>query len=406
MSKSGLKQFFTLRKKREVNSAGLLITGLVLILVAFYAGNVTSYWVQLPGIKPAHAIDFSSLNSVYELMQRNFDGKLTDQAALDGAKEGLVASGGDPFTEYLPATEATALNSELNDSLSGIGAEIGEKNGAITIIAPIAGTPAAKAGLRDGDVIERINGVNTATMTVDDAVTKIRGKAGTTVTLRIDRADTPQPIDFTITRANINVPSVTSSMKSSDIGYINISQFTSNTGALLDQAATQLKQQGATKIILDLRDNPGGYLDQAVAVASEFLPQGKVVVSEKAGNPPKTIPNGTSYSSGGGQLVGVPTVVLVNGGSASASEIVAGALHDNHASTLEGETTYFMGSVHTIMNLSGGAELKVTIAHWYTPAGININIKGITPDVQVPLTSDDYNSGADPQLDKAIQLLQ
>jgi carboxyl-terminal processing protease len=190
-------------------------------------------------------------------------------------------------------------------------------------------------------------------------------------------------------------------MKSSDIGYINISQFTPNTADLMSQAATDLKSKGATKIILDLRNNPGGYLTAGVSVASQFLPSGKTVVSERAGGQPIS----TLYANSGGQLIGMPTIVLVNDGSASASEIVSSALHDNNVAKLVGEQTFGKGSVQTIKSLPGGAELKVTIAHWYTPDGININKQGIAPDYVVPLTVADFNAGQDPQLQKAIDLL-
>jgi carboxyl-terminal processing protease len=390
-------------KKISLHPAVLVIGVLVIAVASFYGGDILAGTIPLPGLKFSRSIDFSSLNSLYTLLQRNYDGSLSNQAALDGARAGLVASAGDPYTEYFTASEANALNQDLNGQLSGIGAEIGMKNGSITIIAPIAGTPAQKAGLQDGDIISRINNNQTVNLTVDQAVSEIRGPAGTKVTLQIVRSGQVEPFNVTITRANITVPSVNWKMEpNSTIGYINITQFAPDTASLMNQAATALKSQGAKSIILDLRDDPGGYLDAAVSVASEFLPSGKTVVSERTGG----VTVDTLYAQSGGELIGLPTVVLINSGSASASEIVSGALHDNGVAKLEGETSFGKGSVQTIKNLPGGAELKVTIAHWYTPNGININKKGITPDVQVPLTTADYDAGQDPQLAKAIQMLQ
>jgi carboxyl-terminal processing protease len=313
-----------------------------------------------------------------------------------------VAAGGDPYTTYMDAKESKALADDLGGKLSGIGAEIGIKNNVLTIIAPIAGTPAEKAGLRAGDMIARINGEDTSNMGVDTAVSKIRGKADTQVTLKIGRAGTPEAFDVTITRANITVPSVTWSMKNGNVAYIKVSRFGDDTTTLIEQAATELKGQGAKKVILDLRNDGGGYLNAGVAVASEFLDPGKLVVEERTG--------GTSRdkltATGGAQLGGLPAVVLINGGSASASEIVAGALHDNKAAQLVGEKSFGKGSVQEIKTLPGGAQLKVTVAHWYTPGGVNINKEGIKPDVEVKLTTDDYNAGHDPQLDKALELLK
>jgi len=382
-----------------------VIGGLIIAGVAFYAGDAFGPNVSLPGLPAVGSLNYSGLNPIYDLLKRNFDGNVTPTAALDGAKAGLVASAGDPYTEYLNETQATALNDDLTGTLSGIGAEIGLKNGAITVIAPVAGTPADKAGIRAGDIIADINGVDTTNMNVDTAVGKIRGKAGTQVKLKIDRAGSQEPLTLTITRAQITVPSVKWSMKNANIGYINVTQFGPDTAQLMDQAAGDLKNQGATKIILDLRDDPGGYLDAGVSVASEFLPQGKTIVSERKG------PNGqttvdTLTAKAGGQLIGLPTIVLINGGSASASEIVSAALHDNGAARLVGQTSFGKGSVQQIMNLPGGAELKVTVAHWYTPNSINIGHAGINPDITVGLSTDDYNAGRDPQLDKALQLLQ
>jgi carboxyl-terminal processing protease len=388
-----------------INPVLLLVGTLVLLAGAFYAGDAFSNNVSLPGLNSVAKLDYSSLNPLYDVLKSNFDGNLTSQQAIDGARGGLVASTGDTYTEYLTAAQAKSLNDDLTGQLSGIGAEIGMKNNSLTVIAPIDGTPAAKAGIRAGDMIADINGQDTTNMNVDTAVSKIRGAAGTQVKLKIYRAGNTEPINLTITRANISVPSVKWSMKNGNIGYINITQFGPDTANLTNKAASELKSQGAAKIILDLRNDPGGYLDAAVSVASQFLPSGQTVVSERKGPGGKTIVD-TLDSKGGGQLVGLPTVVLINSGSASASEIVSAALHDNHSAKLVGVTSFGKGSVQEIKNLAGGSELKVTVAHWYTPGGININKAGIKPDVSVDLTPDDFNAGRDPQLDKAISLLQ
>lgn len=388
-------------KKLQLNVLTLAAVVVIVGVGSFWAGDIWHDRLPNPFLKSVSRQDFSSLNDLYGLLQRNFDGKIDAAKVLDGAREGLVSSAGDPYTVYLTASQAKALNDDLNGKLSGIGAEIGIKNNLLTVVSPVAGTPAAKAGLQPGDIIAQINGQDTGGMDVDTAVSKIRGRAGTKVTLKLIRAK-GQPFDVTITRADLTIPSVTWSMKDNAIGYINISTFGSDTAGLIDKAAGDLVNQGAKKIILDLRNNGGGYLSAAQAVSSEFLPAGQVIVSEKTGG--KTVDQ--LSSAGGGRLVGLPTVVLVNGGSASASEITAGALHDDHAAKLIGEQTFGKGSVQEIKDLPGGAELKVTVAHWFTPGGINIDKKGITPDQVVKLTTDDYNASRDPQLDAAIAALQ
>lgn len=387
--------------KISLHPAVLLSSGLVIAAASFTAGDFAHHTKYDPFHPVTSAIDFSQLNDIYGLMQRNFDGKITPQAALDGAKKGLVAAGGDPYTVYMDSSESKDLSDQLNGKLSGIGAQIGIKQNYLTVIAPIAGSPAEKAGLRPTDVIAQINGESTTGMSVDVAVSKIRGKAGTKVTLKIVRGTTPL-FDVTITRADLTIPSVTWSMKTGNIGYIQISTFGTDTSELIVKAATELKTKGATKVVLDLRNDGGGYLDAGVVVASQFLPQGKLVVEERTDGKSKD----KLKAQAGGLLVGLPTVVLINGGSASASEIVAGALRDNGAAKLVGEKSFGKGSVQEIKNLDGDAQLKVTIAHWYTPAGININKEGIKPDVEVALTNDDFSASRDPQLDKAIQLLQ
>lgn len=347
-------------------------------------------------------LNYASVNQVYSILKSDYDGSLNNAALLNGAKEGLVAAAGDPYTEYFDPTDAKAFNQELAGSITGIGAEIGaDSDNNIEIISPIAGFPAAKAGLQPKDLIAGINGQSTQGLSVDSAVSKIRGAAGTQVKLTIVR-DGGNPFNVTITREKITVPSVTWNEDTDNIGYMKISQFTDDTVSLAQKAANEFKAKGVKGVILDLRGNPGGYLSGAVNVSSLWLNQGQTVVSQHKGS--SVID--TEYATGNNPLKGLPTVVLIDGGSASASEITSGALHDNGDATLLGTQSFGKGSVQQVVNLPDGSELKVTVAHWYTPKGVNINKKGITPDKVVPITSDQVKAGRDPQKDVAYQLLQ
>ncbi len=338
-------------------------------------------------------LDYSSVNQVYQALKDNYNGKLTAQQMTDGLKHGLAEATNDPYTEYFTAAQAKTFNGQLNNSFSGVGAELGQdgdKN--LIVIAPISGFPADKAGLKAQDIITSINGTSTTGMSVDEAVTKIRGPKGTKVTLGVVRAKS-QTLTIEIMRDTIKIPSVTTKTLDGNIGYLRISTFSNDTADLARKAADKFKQQGVKGVILDLRDNPGGLLDAAVDVSSLWIPQGKLIVQEKG-----TTGDVTHAASGDDALNSVPTVVLVNAGSASASEITAGALHDNKVATILGEKSYGKGVVQQLLDLRGGAQLKVTVASWYRPNGQNINHRGITPDQTVKLTDTDAAAGNDTQL--------
>lgn len=342
-------------------------------------------------------LNYSTVNQVYDSLRANYDGKLTQSQLIDGLKKGLAQATNDPYTEYFTPAEANNFTNELNNSFSGIGAELSQdSNGNIVVIAPISGFPAEKAGLKAQDVITSINGESTSGMSVDTAVTKIRGQSGTKVTLQILRAGSQQ-LSLTITRQDIQVPSVNTKILPGNIGYMQITTFADDTAQLAQQAADKFAAEHVKGIVLDLRDNPGGLLDAAVKVSSLWLPQGKTILQEKRGS---TVVN--TYNAGGNDtLKGIPTVVLINGGSASASEITAGALHDNGAAQLIGVKSYGKGVVQQLINFSDGSELKVTVASWYRPDGQNINKKGITPDQTVQLSDQDAKAGNDTQLTAA-----
>lgn len=347
-------------------------------------------------------LNFSSLNEVYRALRENYNGKLTVAQLLNGAKSGLAQAAGDPYTEYFTPAEAKSFNDQLNNSFSGIGAELGaDASGNVEIIAPIDGSPAAKAGLKPQDIIATINGQSTSGMSPDTAVSDIRGTAGTKVVLGIVRNHT-QNLSFTITRQDITIPTVQTKILNGDIGYIQITTFGDDTSQLATQAANKFANEHVKGVVLDLRDNPGGLVDAAVNVSSLWLPSGKQIMQEKRGN---TIVQ-TFTSTGVDPLNGLPTAVLVNGGSASASEITAGALHDNGAAHIIGQKTFGKGVVQNVIGLSDGSELKVTVASWYRPDGQNINHKGITPDQIVQLSDSDTRSGNDPQLNAALAYVE
>ena len=351
-------------------------------------------------------INLDKFWQVNDILQKKFDGEINSEKQSQGAIEGMVASLGDPYTTYLTAKDNKELSDQLTGKLSGVGIEIGTKNDRLTVIAPIDGTPASKAGIRAGDVIVAIDGQDTSGLSTDEAVKKIRGDKGTEVNLTIVR-DGAAPQDIKIIRDDISVPSITTEIKPGNIGYIKIRTFGAETANDVSKAAQEFADAGVKAVVIDVRDNPGGYLDASVKISSQFMSSG-VVVEERS----RTEKNRVINAQSGGSLTKVPVVILVNEGSASASEILAGALQDNGRAVLVGEKTYGKGSVQEIIclsNLSVGAEcktdsLKVTVAHWYTPKGINISKEGIKPDVEVKLTTQDYNSNTDPQLVKALEV--
>lgn len=346
-------------------------------------------------------LDYFSVEEVYDTLKTDYDGQLDTTKLLDGLKQGLAQASGDNYTEYMNPKEAQDFNSQLNGTFSGIGAELSKENNVITIVSPIAGTPADRAGIKAKDVIASVNGQSTDKMTVDEAVRKIRGPKGTKVKLTIVR-DGSQQLNLEITRDDINVPSVKSEIMNSNIGYLTVSRFDDNTALLARQAALKFKDAGVRSVILDLRGNPGGVVDGAVGLSSLWLKPGQTVLSERRSG----IVVRTYEAQGDPLLNGIPTVVLINEGSASASEITAGALHDNHDAYLIGQKSFGKGSVQQLEKLQGGGLLKVTIARWYTPAGRNIDKEGIEPDKKVEFSADDAKAGKDPQKDAATLYLQ
>lgn len=366
---------------------------------AFGSGKISLDGVRRGTVANTSNLDFTGVKEVDTLLRQNFDGTIDDQKVQDGMKSGVAKASGDPYTEFFNEADSKTFAEELNGSFEGIGAELGKEESNIVIISPIAGSPAEKAGLQPRDILVQIDGESASDITISEAVKRIRGKAGTTVALTLARDG--QKVEVTITRAQISVPSVKWEIKDG-IGRLTISRFSDDTAGLTQQAADEFKAAGVKGIVLDLRNNPGGLLESAVKVSSLWLDNGKTVLLEKQGG--KVIK--TYKASGTPTLKGIKTVVLINDGSASASEITAGALRDNSAATLMGVTSYGKGSVQQILELTTGGTLKVTIARWFTPNDKNIDKEGIAPDKEVKITAEDIKNKLDPQLDAALTSLK
>lgn len=327
----------------------------------------------------------------------------TDEEKLWGAIQGLANSTGDPYTIFLPPDDAEIFEDDIRGNFEGVGMEIGIRNGVLTVIAPLKGTPADKAGIQSGDAIFRIDGEPTDRMTIDKAVKIIRGERGTSVLLTIAREGESEFLEIEIVRDTIEIPTITSNLREDNIFVIQLYNFSAVSSNLFRLALRDFVESGSNKLILDLRGNPGGFLEAAVDMASWFLPAGEVVLREDfAGNKKPQIHRSRGYNVFGENL---EMVILINRGSASASEILAGALKEHDIATVVGEKSFGKGSVQELIKITPNTSLKVTIARWLTPNGTSISDGGLEPDIEVEITSADIEKGIDPQLDKAVEIL-
>lgn len=353
----------------------------------------------------AELIDFSLFWQALRKLEENYvnSDKINYQEILYGAISGMTESLGDDYTIFMKPekTESFMESVSGNESFEGVGMEIAIKGKVLTVVAPLEGTPAYKAGIKPGDKILKIDNLSTDDILLEEAVNLIRGEKGTQVILTINRKTLDGPKEIIVTRDVIEVPVIRWELKNNSVAYVKIYHFAGNLPSKFEDIVSEILKNNAKKIILDLRNNPGGYLEVSTEIASWFIPKGEVVVVEefKDGNI-------NEYKSHGYKAFqSFPIVVLVNKGSASASEIVAGALHDVREIKLIGEKTFGKGSVQTLENFKDGSSLKITVAKWLTPSGISIADEGLTPDIEIELTEEDYDADRDPQLDKALEIL-
>ncbi|PIZ76813.1 MAG: S41 family peptidase [Parcubacteria group bacterium CG_4_10_14_0_2_um_filter_7_35_8] len=377
----------------------------------FYAGQqegerkaVNQFFSQGAG-ENASNLDFTLFWETWQTLKEKFidKTKFDNQKMLYGAISGVVNSLKDPYTVFMDPEESKRFFEDVSGKFEGVGMEIGQKKGQLQIISPLEGTPAQKAGLRAGDKIIKIDGIFANELTIDDAVGKIRGDKGTEITLTIFREGWNDTKEFKIVRDVIMVPSLKWEIKNDNIAYIKLYQFSEEAGYDFKKASLEILKSPAKRIILDLRNNPGGYLEISKEIASLFLKKGSVVAIEDFGGKTES----KKYIADGNDIFSeFPIVVLINQGSASASEILAGALRDNRQIKLIGETSFGKGSVQEIKNLNNGSSLKVTVAKWLTPKGESISDHGLVPDIEIEITDKDYQDDKDPQLDKALEILE
>lgn len=385
------------RKKDKKVPAPLMFLAFILVAgVGYFTGVVNgTYGGDITRLVGSKELDLSSVQEVYQQLTKNFDGDLSDQALIEGASRGMVAAAGDHYTEFMNAKESTEFDSSLTGNIGGgIGVEVGMRNGVPTVVRVLQDNPALKAGVVVNDIIIKVNDDSTEGKTLNEVVSKIRGESGTSVKLTVVRGSEEKT--FSITRENVNNPSAYGEVKG-DTGILTITRFDDETGSLARGVANDFVKQDVKKVILDLRGNGGGYVTAAQAVAGIWLDSQIVTTERSNGKVTEEL-----KSTGEPILKGMPTTILVNESSASASEIVAGALRDYGVAKLVGATTFGKGSVQKLIKLSDQSMLKVTIARWYTPKGVNISEKGIQPDKAVELTIDDLNANRDPQLDAAM----
>lgn len=378
------------------------LTLVIVAIVSFVAGarsdalfaNVASVF----GVRTSNkTIDLSSVQKTYQELVANYDGKLDTQKLIYGANRGLVEAAGDPHTAYMDPDETKEFDKSLSGQIGGgIGAEIGLRNNKPTIIKPLENSPAQKAGIKAGEAIVKVNDEASSDWSVEKVVSKIRGEVGTSVKLTL--LSDGQTREVSVVRQNIVSPAVESEIDG-EIGILKVNRFGDDTVSLARKYASEFVEKGVKKVILDLRNNPGGTVGAAQGLLGIWL-DNQIAMTERRGSEiVKTL-----RTTGTPILGNMKTVVLINGNSASASEITAGALREYGKATLVGQKSYGKGSVQIVLGLPGGSQMKVTEARWYTPKGKNIDKTGIEPDIKVDLSSDDINNNVDPQMDKAKSL--
>lgn len=406
-----------------------IILGFVIIgsfSVGFFTGSSEGPRSDVPSMiansdsAVQDSVDFSTFWKAWTVLNDKFAGTSTPaQERVWGAIKGLADSFNDPYTVFFPPEEAKIFEEEIKGNFEGVGMEVGIKDERITVVAPIKGSPAERAGIKTGDHVLKINDTSTEGLALEAAIKLIRGKAGTTVTLTIGRAGEKEPLEIKVTRAVIDIPTIRTKTKdevatagSVDSGtglrkdgifVIELYSFSSNSANLFRNALKDFVETGSKKLVLDLRGNPGGYLEAAVDMASWFLPEGEIVLKEEFGKQKEE----HIYKSKGYDIFGddLQMVILVNGGSASASEILAGALSENGVATLVGTKTFGKGSVQELVKITPETSIKVTIARWLTPKGTSISKTGITPQYVVEFKESDFLDKKDPQMEKAVELL-
>lgn len=378
------------------------LTIVIVAIVSFVAGarsdalfaNVASVF----GVRTSNkTIDLSSVQKTYQELIANYDGKLDTQKLIYGANRGLVEAAGDPHTAYMDPDETKEFDKSLSGQIGGgIGAEIGLRNNKPTIIKPLENSPAQKAGIKAGEAIVKVNDEASSDWSVEKVVSKIRGEVGTSVKLTL--LSDGKTREVSVVRQNIASPAVESEIDG-EIGILKVNRFGDDTVSLSRKYASEFVDKGVKKVILDLRNNPGGTVGAAQGLLGIWL-DNQIAMTERRGSEiVKTL-----RTTGTPILGNMKTVVLINGNSASASEITAGVLREYGKATLVGQKSYGKGSVQIVLGLPGGSQMKVTEARWYTPKGKNIDKTGIEPDVKVDLLSDDVNNNVDPQMDKAKSL--
>lgn len=346
-------------------------------------------------------VDFSLFWKVWDLVKEKHveRNNLDAQKMVYGAINGMLSATGDPYSSFFNPEESKMFSEDIAGSFDGIGAELGIKDEILTVIAPLDGSPAQKSGIRSGDKILKIDEKSSMELTIDQAVDLIRGKKGTQVKLTILHDGDQETIEITVTRDTIKLDSAKVEFKDDGIAYLKIIKFSDDVDVQFNSAMNKIIAEKSKGIILDLRDNPGGLLDKSVLIASRIIPKDNVVVLEEDSSGKRK----DLRTLGGDKLSSIPMVVLINEGSASASEILAGALKDDRGLTLIGEKTFGKGSVQQLIDLSGDSSVKITVAKWLTPKGDYIMEKGISPDIGIEMTNDDYKNNRDPQFDKAME---